>query len=68
MKAIEHPTRDHNGDPHDTNLSRQDAHRRNLVREMVSGAILPKLLARKDAGVFDLGRQIVRLNRPQRDD
>ena len=36
------------------------AHRRALVEEMVRGAILPGLLARKDDGAFDRGPNVVR--------
>lgn len=37
-----------------------------LVEEMVRGAILPKLLARKDAGHFDRGANVIRF--PARDE
>jgi hypothetical protein len=36
------------------------AHRKALVEEMVRGAILPGLLARKDDGAFDRGPNVVR--------
>jgi len=39
---------------------RRAAHRRALVEEMVRGAILPGLLARKDEGAFDRGPNVVR--------
>ena len=42
--------------------------RRALVRDMVAGAILPGLLARKDAGDFDRGPNVVRLRDITRDD
>ncbi|MEM0934972.1 MAG: hypothetical protein AAF865_17245 [Pseudomonadota bacterium] len=35
--------------------------RRALVREMVLGAVLPGLIARKDQGVFDRGPNVLRL-------
>ncbi len=37
--------------------------RRDLVREIVAGAILPGLLARKDEGVFDRGPNVLRLRK-----
>jgi len=48
--------------------SSEAGRRRALVRDMVAGAILPGLLARKDAGVFDRGPNVVRLRNPSRDD
>lgn len=36
------------------------AHRKALIEEMVRGAILPGLLARKDDGAFDRGPNVVR--------
>jgi hypothetical protein len=34
--------------------------RESLVSEMVKGAVLPRLLARKDEGAFDRGPNVVR--------
>ncbi len=37
-----------------------DRRRESLVAEMVKGAVLPRLLARKDDGAFDHGPNVVR--------
>ena len=41
----------------------QAARREALVKEMVNGAILPRLLARKDDGAFDRGPNVLRFPR-----
>lgn len=54
--------------PEDACAGHQSARARRaaLVEEMVRGAILPKLLARKDAGHFDRGANVIRF--PARDE
>jgi len=57
-----HETR-HSPDPAGAGRTGAAAGRAALVREVVRAAVLPRLLACKDAGAFDRGANVVRLPR-----
>jgi len=48
--------RQHEGPPRPPSPTPPERHRA-LVREVIAGAVLPRLLERKDAGAFDTARR-----------